>query len=50
MKLKLKMFENNFLNYKLYQLLLNQQVMLKLKHKVELNPIELKAKPLSNKV
>ncbi len=44
------MFENHFLNYKLYQLLLNQQVKRKLKHKVELNPLELKAKQLLNKV
>jgi hypothetical protein len=50
MKLKLKMFENNFLNYKLYQLLLNQQVKRKLKHKVELNQLELKEKQLLNKV
>jgi hypothetical protein len=50
MKLKLKKSENSFLNYKLYQLLLNQQVKLKLKHKVELNQHELKEKQLLNKV
>jgi hypothetical protein len=50
MKLMLKKFENNFSNYKLYQLLLNLQVKLQLKHKVELNHLELKEKQLLNKV
>jgi hypothetical protein len=50
MKLMLKMFENNFLNYKLYQQLLNLQGKLKQKHKVELNQHVLKEKQLLNKV
>jgi hypothetical protein len=50
MKLKLKQFENNFSNYKLYQLLWNPQVKQQLKHKVERNQLELKAKLLLNKV
>jgi hypothetical protein len=50
MKLRLKKFENHFLNYKLYQLLLNQQVKLKLKLNHELNQLALKEKQLLIKV
>ena len=50
MKLKLKRFDDNYLNYRLYQQQLNPLVKLKLKLKVELNQHVLKEKQLLNKV